>query len=225
MELIGGNVHCQSTLESINYSASLFKHDISKSISLFSQIINEPLFLPQEVEESKKTIDYENQSMRDTPEQRQEAFIHLAYSGKSLGVDTRITDNLTKESLDFFKNTHYTPNNMCIAGVGVDHDYLVDKINDSFGGMTRQALNIDSDMKTVYTGGLEIIDTTLEKVKNPDDQKLTHVYIGFEGLSMTDPDIYSLAVLASLFGGGGSFSAGTSIQPVPLRLKINRWSR
>lgn len=35
-----------------------------------------------------------------------------------------------------------------------------------------------------------------------------HVQIGFEGLPIDHPDIYALAVLQTLLGGGGSFSAG-----------------
>lgn len=36
----------------------------------------------------------------------------------------------------------------------------------------------------------------------------THVHIAFEGLGISDPDIYALATLQTLLGGGGSFSAG-----------------
>lgn len=53
-----------------------------------------------------------------------------------------------------------------------------------------------------YTGGQLILD-------NP-DLEFTHVYVGFEGLSIHDEDIYALATLQVLLGGGGSFSAGES---------------
>ncbi|GAA5905395.1 mitochondrial-processing protease subunit alpha [Sporobolomyces salmoneus] len=51
-----------------------------------------------------------------------------------------------------------------------------------------------------YTGGQLMLE-------NP-DLELTHVYVGFEGLSIHDEDIYALATLQVLLGGGGSFSAG-----------------
>ncbi|GAA6009537.1 hypothetical protein JCM11491_003594 [Sporobolomyces phaffii] len=51
-----------------------------------------------------------------------------------------------------------------------------------------------------YTGGQLILD-------NP-ELEFTHVYVGFEGLSIHDEDIYALATLQVLLGGGGSFSAG-----------------
>ncbi|KAM0754672.1 LuxS/MPP-like metallohydrolase [Meredithblackwellia eburnea MCA 4105] len=51
-----------------------------------------------------------------------------------------------------------------------------------------------------YTGGeLYIPDPTLE---------FTHFHFAWEGLPITDPDIYTLATLQMLLGGGGSFSAG-----------------
>ena len=53
-----------------------------------------------------------------------------------------------------------------------------------------------------YTGGTSFLDV------GKDDAPLTHVYVAFEGLSINDPDIYSLATLQILLGGGGSFSAG-----------------
>lgn len=53
-----------------------------------------------------------------------------------------------------------------------------------------------------YTGGQLIIEDK--------DLEFTHVYVGFEGLSIHDEDIYALATLQVLLGGGGSFSAGKS---------------
>jgi processing peptidase subunit alpha len=60
-----------------------------------------------------------------------------------------------------------------------------------------------------YKGGIFLEDTTnQEKDPNPDNMELTHLQIAFEAMGMSDPDIYSLATLGSLLGGGGSFSAG-----------------
>ncbi|KAJ3789231.1 Metalloenzyme, LuxS/M16 peptidase-like protein [Lentinula aff. detonsa] len=51
-----------------------------------------------------------------------------------------------------------------------------------------------------YTGGHKFIH----------DPKgdLDHLYIGFEGVGIHDEDIYALATMQVLLGGGGSFSAG-----------------
>ena len=51
-----------------------------------------------------------------------------------------------------------------------------------------------------YTGGELYLDKP--------ELEFTHLYVGYEGLSIHDPDIYALATLQVLLGGGGSFSAG-----------------
>ncbi|KAF9961340.1 Mitochondrial-processing peptidase subunit alpha [Mortierella alpina] len=51
-----------------------------------------------------------------------------------------------------------------------------------------------------YTGGTLLIED--------DSQPFTHLFVGFEGLSINDDDIYALATLQLLMGGGSSFSAG-----------------
>ena len=51
-----------------------------------------------------------------------------------------------------------------------------------------------------YTGGSLFIPRS--------DLDMTHLYLAFNGLSIHDPDIYTLATIQILLGGGGSFSAG-----------------
>jgi processing peptidase subunit alpha len=51
-----------------------------------------------------------------------------------------------------------------------------------------------------YTGGEAYLDRP--------SSEFTHLYVAFEGLSIHEEDIYALATLQVLLGGGGSFSAG-----------------
>ncbi|KAJ3721773.1 Metalloenzyme, LuxS/M16 peptidase-like protein [Lentinula raphanica] len=52
----------------------------------------------------------------------------------------------------------------------------------------------------VYTGGHQFIHDS--------KSDFDHLYIGFEGVGILDEDIYALATMQVLLGGGGSFSAG-----------------
>ncbi|CAG8602715.1 11277_t:CDS:2, partial [Ambispora leptoticha] len=68
-------------------------------------------------------------------------------------------------------------------------------------GSTLQPVPIShGGQKSHYTGGT----LYLEQPTLPH----TYVYIALEGLPIHDPDIYALATLQMLLGGGGSFSAG-----------------
>lgn len=53
-----------------------------------------------------------------------------------------------------------------------------------------------------YTGG-QVYDDS-----GADTMEFSHLFIGYEGLSIHDPDVYALATLQMLLGGGSSFSAG-----------------
>jgi processing peptidase subunit alpha len=56
---------------------------------------------------------------------------------------------------------------------------------------------------TTYTGGHRFIRDT--------SQEFNHLYVAFEGVGIHDDDIYALATMQVLLGGGGSFSAGKTI--------------
>lgn len=57
-----------------------------------------------------------------------------------------------------------------------------------------------SHAKAQYTGGTLHVPA--------DNQDFEHVYVAFEGVSIQDEDIYPMAVIQMLLGGGGSFSSG-----------------
>lgn len=70
-----------------------------------------------------------------------------------------------------------------------------------------------AEARAIYTGG--------ERYDTRGDLDFTHVYVAFEGLSIKDDDIYALATLQVLLGGGGSFSAGGPGKGMYSRLYTN----
>jgi processing peptidase subunit alpha len=73
---------------------------------------------------------------------------------------------------------------------------------------------------STYTGGYRFI--------HDPDSEFNHIYIAFEGVGIHDDDIYELATMQVLLGGGGSFSAGmyrTLSHTVGYLMAIRRWPR
>ncbi|KAJ3412803.1 Mitochondrial-processing peptidase subunit alpha [Chytridiales sp. JEL 0842] len=135
--------------------------------------------------------------------------------GRPLMADPESLNKITPESLKEFRSTWYTADRIVVAGVGMPHQELVKLAEEHFGknvpvATAETKARQKSFMQPAkYTGGTAIIDTTGGPISpNPDDRPLTYVHIIFEAPSMNDPDIYALATLLSLMGGGGSFSAG-----------------
>lgn len=71
-----------------------------------------------------------------------------------------------------------------------------------------------------YTGGYLALPH-LPPPANNLSIALSHVHIAFEALPISSPDIYALATLQTLLGGGGSFSAGGPGKGMYSRLYTN----
>jgi processing peptidase subunit alpha len=135
----------------------------------------------------------------------------LGYSQK---IHESLLQGMCQEKLLEFRNQWVTPNRVAICAVGVEHDHLVEIADKYFGDWSGPSEELLANQRKLtqparYTGGTLIYDTSgMPASPNPDDMTLTHLQICFESFGSTDPDIYSLATLGSLLGGGGSFSAG-----------------
>lgn len=71
-----------------------------------------------------------------------------------------------------------------------------------------------------YTGGF-IALPPIPPPANPMLPRLSHIHLAFEALPISSPDIYALATLQTLLGGGGSFSAGGPGKGMYSRLYTN----
>lgn len=64
-------------------------------------------------------------------------------------------------------------------------------------------LSLDTSARVSYTGGHRFLQDS--------SSEFNHLYLAFEGMGIHDKDIYALATIQVLLGGGGSFSAGKPI--------------
>lgn len=194
------------------------------ALSIISDTILNASFLPEEMEAQRNAARYEIREISSKPDMILPEVLHnVAYGGKTLGnpllcPEDRI-DVMDESVLRVRMEDWYRPERMVIAGAGMQHEQLVELTDKYFASLksvpssTSQLStpSTGSDSPSIYTGGQRhIFDAS---------QEFNHLYVAFEGVGIHDEDIYTLATIQVLLGGGGSFSAGQFIRAHPV---VNR---
>jgi processing peptidase subunit alpha len=209
---LGGNYMCASSREAMIYQASVFNNDVEGMFQLLSESVTKPLLTQEELNEQLQSAEYElneiwNQSDLILPE----LFQQVAYSQSNLGCPLLCPPerlgHITRNDLIKYRDLFYNPENLVVAFSGVSEEQsmkLVEKYLSGFQSSNSTGPIIKEPAH--YTGG-EFSLPTPEGMEYRGDE-FHHIYVGFEGLDIQSEEIYKLAVLQMLIGGGGSFSAG-----------------
>eukprot|EP00794_Sanderia_malayensis_P015903 gene15903-17503_t len=225
-------------MQTVNHSA--YAHNLSGTLKILSETVWHPLLRTEELEEQRKSIAFELESLnyRPEPEPQLHDMIHAAaYRDNTLGLPKICpAENLVTidaQTLTQFMKRYYKPERMTIAAVNANHDELI-KLAEKY--FVKEGPNWSTDLKDIkepdesiaqYTGGF-IRDHRSEPRAQPGPNplpELAHVSIGFESASYNDADFFAFAVLNMLLGGGGSFSAGGPGKGMYSRLYLNVLNR
>lgn len=225
---VGGIIDCQASRDLMIYAVSVINEHLETAVELLGESVLRMNFTQEELEETANRISYELQDMSIDPERKLllgEMIHRAAFGEKTLGLPKICPEeNLGKidRSLmfNFLKHNH-RPERMVLAGVGVEHEELVElakkyfvdnePIWESDPTIVSEEPQIIDRPKAMYNGGLTTVQADLSNVSlGPTPlPNLVHFQLGFEVCSHLDLDEFVIVcVMNMLMGGGGSFSAG-----------------
>ncbi|KAF9015701.1 mitochondrial processing peptidase [Cyathus striatus] len=223
---LGGHIMCSSSRESMAYQSSHFNQATPIALSLISDTVLDPAFLPEEVEAQRDAAFYELREISAKPDLILPEILHdVAYGGQGLGNPLLCPEEriplIDQSTLRAALREWYKPERMVIAGAGIPHQELVELVDKYFSALkpstnlqpplsrTNTSPQVPSHLlspsspnssTSTYTGGHRFIHSP--------ESEFNHLYIAYEGVGIHDDDIYALATMQVLLGGGGSFSAG-----------------
>ncbi|ERL94085.1 hypothetical protein D910_11367 [Dendroctonus ponderosae] len=211
LEKHGGICDSQASRDTFIYAASAYTTGLNDVIQLLAEATLRPQITPEEA----------------------------AYRDNTLGLPklcpSKNLDKIDREMLFLYLSQHYTPQRMVVAGVGVEHERLVEAVQkyfvDSKPLWEMEQLfgkkNISGVDKSVaqYTGGIEQEECDIPQFASAGLPVLSHIMIGLEGCSHQDSDFIAMCVLNMMMGGGGSFSAGGPGKGMYTRLYTNVLNR
>ncbi|CAN6615078.1 mitochondrial-processing peptidase subunit alpha [Trichomonascus vanleenenianus] len=210
LESLGGNYACTSSRESMMYQASVFNSDVEGMFAALVDTVRNPLITESEVERMKETVGYEIGEIWQRSDLILPELAHVAAFQGGIGNPLLCPEDrlpfLTKELVEEYRAKLYRPDRIVAAFISVDHARAVELAEKYLGDMKpANPAEIVEKPESVYTGGELTIPQPPPIGNLP---QFSQLYVAFEGLSITDPDVYALATLQTLLGGGGSFSAG-----------------
>jgi processing peptidase subunit alpha len=220
LEQYGGVYDCQRSRDVMIYSLSVFSFALPQAMELLADCLWRPQLTQDEVELERRSITFELEAVKNGPHSDMWTtdLVHqAAYRSNTLGLPSLCPEEnickIDREELMDYLATYYHPSRMVLAGVNVNHDLFVELARNWFGepnptwGKEKRE-GADSSLSQ-YTGGDVKVERTGPPIVGPNPlPDLTHVVLACESSSYLDSDFYAFAVLNSLMGGGGSFSAG-----------------
>lgn len=206
---LGGNYMCSAQRESMIYQASVFNHDVEKMFECIASTINEPNFTDQEFEETLQGIEFEIGEMVHKPDVMLPELLHQVAYKNTLGLplylpQERLQTVQKSEIIDYHKK-FYQPQNTVISMIGVDHGKAVSMTEKLFGHLKNSTSKVAHE-KPLYKGGEISIPFQPPLFSNLPE--LYHIQIAYQTAGLLTDELYVLAILQKLLGGGSSFSAG-----------------
>ncbi|XP_047380431.1 mitochondrial-processing peptidase subunit alpha isoform X2 [Sciurus carolinensis] len=207
LEKHGGICDCQTSRDTTMYAVSADSKGLDTVVGLLAEVTLHPRLTDEEIEMTRMAVQFELEdlNMRPDPEPLLTEMIHeAAYRGNTVGLHRFCPiENIPKinqEVLHSYLRNYYTPDRMVLAGVGVEHEHLVECAEKYLLGAqpawgSAGAVDIDRSVAQ-YTGGI-----------------------------VKEEDFIPFAVLNMMMGGGGSFSAGGPGKGMFSRLYLNVLNR
>lgn len=241
LEKNGGICDCQSSRDTLIYAASIDSRAVESVTRLLADVTLRPKLDPEEVSVARRTIQFELETLGMRPEQETILMdmIHAAaYRKNTLGLPKLCPSNnlelIDRNVLLNYLKYHHSPDRMVVAGVGVNHEELVENVQKYF--VSDPAIWETEELKSSgadavdqsvsqYTGGLVKEECDIPIYAAAGLPELAHIVIGLEGCSHQDKDFVPLCVLNIMMGGGGSFSAGGPGKGMYSRLYTNVLNR
>ena len=198
-DLFGGDVNAFTTKEATCFYTTVLDDKAEEAIEILQDMLLHSNVDESEMEKEKMVIIDELASIEDSPEEdADERLWALMYPehpiGKPIGGSPETVQSFTKSQVHAFMEQFYTPDRIVISVAGNFTGKLIEtieKLFESFDNLNDVKLDIDIP-PAKFTSG---------KIRKEKDIEQTHIMLGFPGLYLKHPDIYSLILLDNIVGG------------------------
>lgn len=199
IEAVGGELNAATSIENTAYYARILSDDLVLAVDILSDILQNSVLDPEELEKEKHVILQEIGASLDMPEDlvfdrfQETAFQRQAIGRPILGTPESVS-SFEVTAISNYLARNYKTGDIIISAAGeIDHDLLVSLVDKYFAKLPEGKAGAIEQAR--YVGGERIEDRPLQEAQ---------ILIGFEGCSYKHPDFFAIQFLATILGGGMS---------------------
>lgn len=201
LESLGGELNAFTDREVTCYHATVLSEHVAIALDVLSDVTLNPIFPKNEIELEKKVLLQELAMVDESPDDKvYEHFFKGIWKEQPLGqpiIGTKATITSFNQAIarKFFEK-HYHPQNMVISVAGnIDPKQITELCEKLFDSGNR------AFSPSIRSYDVEYYQAHKKAVLATDQ---LHLVVGFEGLSVDDPDRFNAIALNFYFGGGMS---------------------
>jgi zinc protease len=201
LDFMGASLSSDAGRDYMVLSLRVLKKDLGKGFKLFMEVLSQPAFPADEVENEVTRTLAAIRASEDRPgEVAEKAFSKALYGAGPYGqpvIGTKESvEKLTVEGVRRFHGSCYDPNNSIMVIVGdIEEHALKDTIVPQLSAWKGRAAAVSA------------VETKPESAKKTVmiDRPLTqaNLILGHEGITRDNPDFYAVTVMNYILGGGG----------------------
>jgi predicted Zn-dependent peptidase len=199
IDAVGGELNAATGVEVTSYYARLLGEDVPVAFDILADILTDSNFEQNELAREQSVIVQEIGGANDAPDDIvYDLFQETAFPGQPIGRPIlgtpKTVRGFTPDKLRAYLGRRYRGSRMIVAAAGaVDHDRLMTDAAAKLASIPNG--DLPATVKADYRGGMKIDARKLEQ---------SHLVLGLEGVSYSDPERYAMQVFVNLLGGGGS---------------------
>lgn len=211
---MGTSFSSMANREHTMYTVDTLREFIPDVLSILGEV-TQPAFNDYELAENRDTYRGVLLEKLSKPDVTVSDAIHAAaYYENTVGLPLYSSEegiaNFTEEALSAYVKELFIPQRMVVCAIGTDHASFVEQAKKVFGERTGVQPTLEAPN---YTGG---------DLRGADyDQPVVHMSLAFEASPWRSKDVYTMCVVQTMMGGGGSFSAGGPGKGMCSRLYTN----
>ena len=202
IEGVGGVLNASTEQELTLYWCKVPEFHVNESLDLLFDMLREPLFEAEAVENERLVVAEELNMINDYPNYKVDTLIdEMLWPDHPLGRDVGGTkesiSSITGDAMLEHMASSYTPGNIVVGVAGaIAHDDIVDQVA-SLGGQWPEGT------RAAWTPVTHQNQASQVRVEYRSTEQ-THLSIAVPGLSMRHPDRYALDLLSVILGEGMS---------------------